>query len=203
VKQRHLPQASVYYYSFTLVLCVHHAYNIRMDNERTANLLGALALALSDRMTEEAETRAEHGAAAPAALVSVGADPGLSVGALAQIIGITHSATVRLVDRLAGDGLMERCAGVDGRSVGLRLTRRGAARRRAILNGRQQVLSQALATLPEDGRAALTPLIETLLGAMTADRRQADHICRLCDEDVCPEAICPVECAALRVEAAS
>ncbi|MGP1397598.1 MAG: MarR family winged helix-turn-helix transcriptional regulator [Inquilinaceae bacterium] len=174
-----------------------------MNDERTANLLGALALALTDRMTEEAETRAEHGAAAPAALVSVGADPGLSVGALAQVIGITHSATVRLVDRLAGDGLMERRAGVDGRSVGLRLTRRGAARRRAILSSRRQVLSEALAALPEDGHAVLTPLIETLLAAMTKDRRQADHICRLCDEDVCPEATCPVECAALRAGAAS
>ena len=36
-----------------------------MSIDRTANLLGALALALTDRMTEETETRAEHGAAAP------------------------------------------------------------------------------------------------------------------------------------------
>lgn len=173
-----------------------------MSIDRTANLLGALALALTDRMTEEAEIRAEHGAAAPAALVSVGVDPGLSVGALAHTIGLTHSATVRLVDRLSGDGVMERRDGPDGRSVGLHLTRRGSARRRAILNGRNQILSEALAALPVDDQAALTPLIETLLGAMAQNRQQADHICRLCDEDVCPEATCPVEGAARRVETA-
>ena len=174
-----------------------------MSIDRTANLLGALALALTDRMTEETETRAEHGAAAPAALVSVGADPGLSVGGLAQTVGLTHSATVRLVDRLARDGLVERRGGMDGRSVGLHLTRRGNARRRALLKGRHQILSEALAALTVEDQAALTPLIEALLDAMTRDRQQADHICRLCDEDVCPEATCPVEGAARRVEAAS
>lgn len=174
-----------------------------MNTDRTANLLGALALALTDRMTQEAEMRAEHGAAAPAALVSVGIDPGLSVGALAQTIGLTHSATVRLVDRLGRDGLMERRDGPDGRSVGLHLTRQGAARRRAILKGRHRVLSEALAALPTSDQAALTSLIEALLGAITLDRQQADHICRLCDEDVCPEATCPVERAARWAEAPS
>ena len=174
-----------------------------MSDDRTANLLGALALALTDRMTEEAETRAEHGAAAPAALVSIGVDPGLSVGALAQVVGLTHSATVRLIDRLVSHGLTERRARADGRSVGLHLTPRGATRRRAILKGRGRILSEALASLPVDDRSTLTPLVETLLGAMTSDRRLADHICRLCDEDVCPEAHCPVECAARRAEARS
>ena len=174
-----------------------------MNVDRTANLLGALALALTDRMTEETETRAEHGAAAPAALVSVGIDPGLSVQALARTVGLTHSATVRLVDRLARDGLVERRDGIDGRSVGLHLTRWGAARRSTILNGRHQVLSETLAALPTSDQSVLTVLLETLLGAMTQDRQQADHICRLCDEDVCPEATCPVECAARRARAAS
>lgn len=193
--------------SFATVLivdiCVQNAYINTMSIERTANLLGALALVLTDRMTEEIEIRAEHGAAAPAALVSVGVDPGLSVGALAQTIGLTHSATVRLVDRLAGDGLLERRDGLDGRSVRLHLTRRGSVRRRTILNGRHQILSETLAALPTSDQSALTVLVETLLGAITRDRQQADHICRLCDEDTCPEAICPVECAARRTEAAS
>ena len=171
-----------------------------MNSARTANLLGALALALTDRMTEEAETRAKHGAAAPAALVSVGVDPGVSVGALAHIIGLTHSATVRLVDRLADDDLMERRACTDRRRVGLHLTRHGAARRRTILSGRERVLTEALAALPEDGQAVLTPLIETLLGVMTGNRPQADHMCRMCDEDACPGATCPVERAARRTE---
>ena len=182
-----------------------------MSIDRTANLLGALALALTDRMTGEIELRAEHGAAAPAALVSIGVDPGLSMGALARIIGLTHSATVRLVDRLAKEGLVVRRPGarddadgrVDRRSVGLFLTLRGSGRRRAVLAARARVVSGVLASLPESDRVVLVPLIETMLGAMTGGRREADHICRLCDEGVCPQADCPVECAALRVEAGS
>ena len=172
-----------------------------MNEERTANLLGALALALTDRITSEAETRAQHGAAAPAALVSIGADPGLSIGSLATVINLTHSATVRLVDRLAVNQLVERRAGADERSVGLHLTRRGGARRRLILKGREQVLSGALAVVSEEDRAALTLIVERLLEALTQDRENADHICRMCDEDVCPEAACPVEFAVKRIEA--
>lgn len=183
---------------------MQNTYNNLMTQDRTANLLGALALALTDRMTEEAETRAEHGAAAPAALVSIGVDPGLSVTALARTVGLTHSAAVRLIDRLVEDGLAERRAAAgaraDGRAVGVCLTRRGAVRRQAILSGRGKVLSDVLAILPAKDQGALTALIETLLGAIPQGREQADHICRLCDESICPAAICPVECAARRAE---
>ncbi|UEX77642.1 MarR family winged helix-turn-helix transcriptional regulator [Sediminicurvatus halobius] len=164
-----------------------------MTDDRTANLLGALALALADSMSQEAETRAAHGAAAPAAIVSVGVAPGCSIDALARTIGLSHSATVRIVDRLAADGLVERRGGADRRAVGLHLTRRGVARRRAILKGRAEILTRALGPLSEEDRAALTAHLETILGAFTRDRRHADHICRLCDEDVCPHERCPVE----------
>jgi DNA-binding MarR family transcriptional regulator len=102
---------------------------------------------------------------------------------------------VRLVDRLAADGLVERRGGADRRAVGLHLTRRGVARRRAILTGRAAVLARALSPLSEDDQAAPTTHLETILGAFTRDRRHADHICRLCDEDACPQERCPVECA--------
>ncbi len=166
-----------------------------MSDERTANLLGALSLTLTDRLTEETQMRAERGAAAPAALISVGAAPGDSIDALSRTIGLTHSATVRLIDRLARDGLVERRSGADARSVSLYLTPHGAARRRGILQGRREVLTDALSPLSPQEQVLLTRLMETLLGALTQDRQDADHICRLCDEDACPQDRCPVECA--------
>ena len=166
-----------------------------MTEDRTANLLGALALALTDALKEETEARADHGAAAPAALVSIGIAPGGSIDALARTLGLSHSATVRLVDRLANHGLVDRRDGPDGRTSALHLTRRGGARRRAILDGRGEVLIRALRSLSPDQRAVLTGLLETLLGSLTRDRLHADHICRLCDEHVCPGETCPVECA--------
>lgn len=166
-----------------------------MTDDRTANLLGALALALTDRLIEETETRAKHGAAAPAALVSIGVAPGEPIDQLARTLALSHSATVRLIDRLAADGLVERRSLPDGRAVGLHLTRSGTARRRAILSGRRRVLGEVLAPLSAKQQDSLTALAETLLGRMTAGRQSADHICRLCDEDACPQESCPVECA--------
>ena len=166
-----------------------------MDDDRTANLLGALALGLADALIHETEMRAQHGAAAPAALVTVGFTPDRSIDTLARTLDLSHSATGRLVDRLAKDGLVERRAGEDGRVSSLRLTRQGQARRRAILRGRRQVLAEALGALSDEEQGALTSLMERLLGALTQGRRHADHICRLCDEDVCPGETCPVECA--------
>lgn len=175
-----------------------HTYNCIMTDKRTANLLGALALALADGMSEEVEARAEHGTAAPAALVTIGISPGGSINALAQTIGLTHSATVRLVDRLAADELVERRGGEDRRTVGLYLTRSGIARRRAILKGRNKILAKALSPLCNDQKTMLTELMEILLRGLTQNRIHADIICRLCDEDVCPQEDCPVESAVLK-----
>jgi len=185
---RHLARGLKY------VCCMHTLYG--MDSDRNANLLGALSLALADRMVEEAEARAQHGAAAPAALVTVGVEPGITVGGLAKVLGLTHSATVRLVDRLATDALIKRDRCEDRRSVSLYLTARGTSRRRAILEARSRILRDALATLSSEDQSQLSGHLETLLFALTGSRLEANHTCRLCDEEVCPEARCPVENAA-------
>lgn len=180
---------------FFLVMCVHHAYIFGMNENRTANLIGALVLALADALKAETDARAEHSAAAPAALVTIGFYPGESIDRLSQTLGLSHSATVRLVDRLAADALVDRRGGVNGRTSALHLTRRGKVRMHSILDGRRRVLTEALSPLSADERALLTGLMEKLLGALTRDRKHADHICRLCDERVCPGETCPVECA--------
>ena len=170
-----------------------HTYMSRMTDERTANLLGALALALADTVRHETETRAELGAAGPAALVTIGIDPGESIHMLAAVLGLSHSATVRLVDRLVADGLVERRAGADGRTLALYLTRSGIDRRHLVLDGRRRRLSEALGSLTPDEKTALTPMLEKILASLTQGRQHADHICRLCDEDCCPGDTCPVE----------
>ena len=164
-----------------------------MNDDRTANLLGALALALTDALRQETEAQATLGAGAPAALVTIGIDPGGSIHTLAAVLGLSHSATVRLVDRLAADGLVERRAGADGRTLALHLTPPGRERRQQILDGRRRVLGDALAALSAPERDTLTRLTEILLSGLTQGRQHADHICRLCDEDVCPRETCPVE----------
>ena len=163
-----------------------------MKPSRTSNLLGALAVALGDSLTEVTERGARHGAAAPAALVTITDEPGISIERLRGVLHLSHSGTVRLIDRLAADDLVERRSGPDQRTVSLVLTAAGEAAAAAVLAERQSVLDRALSRLTPAERRTLTPLVEKLLAGASAGRQSADHICRLCDTSVCPLSDCPV-----------
>ena len=164
-----------------------------MDAERTLNLLGALALSVMDALNVVVEANAGHGGETPAALVTLGADPGLSINALRQILNLSHPGTVRLIDRLASQGLVERRAGADGRTLALFLTDAGHERRQAILTERRQQLQFAVNTLTQNEHKQLTKLLEKMLTAMTTSELRNFAICRLCEEEVCPADRCPVE----------
>src|SRR5918999_5994664 len=72
---------------------------------REGNLLGAVSLAVSDRVRAACERGASQGGSAPAALVSLaGYLDGSPIDAVRGPLGLTHSATVRLVDRLVAAG---------------------------------------------------------------------------------------------------
>src|SRR5687768_6517652 len=86
---------------------------------RDANVLGAFSVAVTDRV------RADSGGSALLALHTWLA--GASIDRLARVLELSHSGTVRLVDRLAAAGLLERLGGPDGRAVALQLTERGHA----------------------------------------------------------------------------
>lgn len=164
-----------------------------MDDERTSNLLGALALGVVDAFHAGVEANAGYGGETPAALVTLGVEPGLSINQLRQILNLSHPGTVRLVDRLEKEGLVERRSGADGRTLALFLSDAGHERRRAILRERRQQLQLALNGLTSDEREQLTTLLEKMLSAMTTSQLRAFALCRLCDEDVCPGDRCPVE----------
>jgi MarR family transcriptional regulator, negative regulator of the multidrug operon emrRAB len=164
-----------------------------MDEERTLNLLGALAIALTDDLHSATEASAGYGGETPAALVTLGADPGLSINALRQILNLSHPGTVRLIDRLESENLVERRAGADGRTLALFLTRKGETRRNAILRQRRQPLQLAMSELTDRDRQQLTRLLEKMLAALTTSELRNFVICRLCEEEVCPAERCPVE----------
>jgi DNA-binding MarR family transcriptional regulator len=166
-----------------------------MADARTVNVLGALVVTLHDELAAASEAAAEHGAAYPAALATMLGEPGLTIEQLRHILGLSHSGTVRLLDALEGEGSVERRAGRDARSVALQLTPQGRRQARAVLDARRKALDPALAALTPAERAQLLQLSEKLLGALTRDWAHSDHICRLCDLAVCPEATCPVACA--------
>ncbi|ROP33559.1 MarR family transcriptional regulator [Couchioplanes caeruleus] len=162
-------------------------------NGRALNLLGALVDALHDRMADEGTQVSGLGASAPAALATLRACPGESVESLSRVLGITNSGAVRLVDRLASAGLMERRPGRDARSVALHLTPAGSAVALQIVSRRREALRHALAGLRPQERAALGTMAERVLAELSTDRHSADRICRLCDYVLCPQDRCPVE----------
>ena len=168
-----------------------------MSTARLNNLLGALVLSLHDDLRRDIEQRLGMQGAAGAAIVTIGNSPDRSVEWLSHALLLTHSGTVRLVDKLAADGLVERRdASHDARAVSLRLTASGERRMRAILEARRAVLERALDALGTADLKKLCDLVERMLGAITEVPR-GDAMCRLCEESVCPQDRCPVtrQCA--------
>src|SRR5215469_3410348 len=106
-------------------------------SKRLENLLGALAVALSDAIGSAAETATGHAGAMGAALATLAQEPGLGIEQLRVPLGRTQSATVRVVDQLVAEGYAERRAGRDNRSVAVVPTETGNQAAARVLDSRQ------------------------------------------------------------------
>jgi DNA-binding MarR family transcriptional regulator len=130
-----------------------------------------------------------------AALVHLDAYPGDSVQALADVLRVSQPAAVKVVNRLAGDGLLERRQGPDGRTRALHLSPAGREAAARVLADRAAQLEEVLQVLGDDEREHLQPLLEKLVAALAGDRPGALTVCRLCDRTSCcgAPAGCPLE----------
>jgi len=172
-----------------------------------ANVLGALALIVTDRTADAIAAAAGQpvtDAAALSALHHILDRP--TVDRLAQVLGLTHSGAVRLVDRLTAAGCVTREPGPDGRSLSVALTRKGERAAARVSAARAGLLSGALAELSPTERSTLHELLGRVLGALVqskvADAPGAGGwTCRLCDLTACgrPEGHCPAANAARAV----
>ncbi|WP_146102234.1 MarR family winged helix-turn-helix transcriptional regulator [Nocardia nova] len=170
-----------------------------------ANVLGALSLVVADGMNTAVEAVAALGPSAPAALAAMHQFlDGGSVTQLSSVLGLSHSGTVRLVDRLVAEGLVERGGAQDGRAVSVVLTRDGRDMAARILRTREKSLTSALSALSADEIDNLAATLDAMLTTMTLARaeqraargndRSQPWLCRLCDFDACgrSEGSCPV-----------
>lgn len=173
------------------------------------NVVATLVLTLTDRISEATERAAGRGGQAPAALVALQEFlGGGTIEQLRQTLGLSHSAAVRLVDRLAADGHILRHEGPDdGRTVALALTPAGRSAARRILAARSAAVEESLASLDGGERRNLHASVGKLLAAITESRlaeRAAGRpphtgwMCRLCDFQACgrPAGRCPTANAA-------
>jgi DNA-binding MarR family transcriptional regulator len=157
--------------------------------QRTANLLGAASLAVADSLREAVEGATGFGGALPAALVTLAAYPRRNMEALRAALGISQPGVVRLVERLESQGWVRRDSD-NGRAVALEVTPAGRRVVTKLLAARDTALTALLDPLEPEEQRQLTPLLEKLLAARTHDRRQLEHLCRLCRRRVCEQ--CPV-----------
>jgi DNA-binding MarR family transcriptional regulator len=168
---------------------------------RETNLVGALALAVSDRAAvamAEAAGVSESAATALSALHHFLDRP--SVDMLRQVLGLTSSGTVRLVDSLVKAGYVRRKPGDDARSTAITLTASGRAAAKRVAAARAAVLTEVLAPLSDDERRLLDGVLGKILVGLMREPGATRWNCRQCDTVSCrgSEGGCPVGNEALR-----
>ena len=161
------------------------------------NLLGALSRALTDRVAAALDTTLGIGGNAAPALLSVGTRPGESIDQLSRVLRLTHSATVRMVDRLEQRGWVQRDrggggGGGDGRTAALTLTATGRSAFRRLLKARNTAVNRVTGVLGDRENETLRKLLTKMLASLPGDRAEARHICRMCEHGVCVGPRCPV-----------
>ncbi len=164
-----------------------------------ANVLGALALVITDRTTAAiagASGLSASAAAAVSALHQFLDRPTLDH--LRRVLGLTPSGAVRLVDRLAEAGLVSRGPGPDGRSRAVLLTGRGREAAERIAAARAALLNDLVAGLSPAERETLHALLGRLMSASVRAKEGGGWICRMCDLSGCgrPDGRCPAANAA-------
>jgi DNA-binding MarR family transcriptional regulator len=167
--------------------------------EQAANLLGALGSAVDDRVkaaVTEAAGGAENDATALSALLHFLDDP--RIDQLAQVLGLTSSGTVRLVDRLQRLGLVERSGGEDARATSVVMTAAGRVRAEKVNRARTEMLERALAALSPAEQDQFGALAGKILVGIMRPPGAYGWMCRQCDTGRCgrPEGHCPVARAA-------
>lgn len=161
-------------------------------SEHLLNLLGAFVTDQGDALTRELERAIGTGGSIPAALLSIETWPDRSIDFLANVVGLTHSATVRLVARLEAEGWVERGAGADGRVVALRLKRAGRKRVQAARNARRDQLAAFAEHFHPGALEEFERALTRFLRDPSRTRQEARHSCRFCDHTVCRGAACPI-----------
>jgi MarR family transcriptional repressor of emrRAB len=156
--------------------------------ELLANWVGALASAVDAQVAQAA---GEHGGTAMGALLTCSYFPDVTVGELGEVLGLTGSGAVRLVDRLERDGLVARQAR-QGRMVTVSLTGRGRRLARDLQRRRLAVIGGLLSSLTDGERTQLAGMLGKVLHDAGLAAGQARRVCQFCDHRRCDGEACPV-----------
>lgn len=161
------------------------------------NVLGAFSRALSDRMDEAVVKATGLTTSACYVITQVGTEPLSSIETLRRMLNLDHSSLVRSLNRLESAGLLERLRGLgdDARVVRIQLTMTGEKTFSQILDARRGVLDSSLNGLSADELEFMRSVIGKMMTNVVIAGDDQHYVCRLCDLEVCPQEVCPVNCA--------
>jgi len=161
-----------------------------------ANILGALALLIQDRVQARWQAELDLSPMAAAAMVQIEQEPGCSIELVAGRIGLSHSATVRVIDKLVERDLVAKDrARKDARAQSLKLTKAGKRLAQQLHAARNRVTDDLLTRLPPQQIEALGGAIGAILNCAVTNPDEAEITCRVCDETRCRPEICPIKVA--------
>ena len=163
-----------------------------MTRLRTANLLAALAAEATQRVEAGLKTHPNQTDSSIAALNVMGFWDGITNNELARVLQLSHSATVRVVDKLESQGFVEARGGEDKRATYLHLTAAGKKAAQPALTARCVAVDGLLGALTAKEEAQLAQLLEKLITPLATDDYAISHFCRLCDFTECPGDQCPM-----------
>ncbi|ODN70493.1 MarR family transcriptional regulator [Methylobrevis pamukkalensis] len=145
------------------------------DSTAVADKLAIVAQAVIDAIEGDTDGLSPS---AVAALISLKARGILSIGTVAQLTGLTHSAAVRLVDRLEKDWLVRRQRRA-GREVMVELTSRGRRRAGQLQEKRLAVTGSFLGHLSAADASALDAILSRLIAGLVAGSADPDLLFRM------------------------
>jgi len=163
-----------------------------MNRLRTANLLAAFSGEVTERAGTTLKSHPNQTDSAVAALNVVGFWEGITNAKLAQVLKLSHTATVRLVDKLEAQGLVQAREGKDKRATHLHLTPAGRKRVQSALVARCAAVKGYLDVLTAAEEKQLAHLLEKLMRPLAKDAYGVSHFCRLCEVTACPGEQCPM-----------
>lgn len=164
-----------------------------------ANVLGALALVVTDEMLRRVVDIEGPSTSDAAAVSALGQFlDGATLDRVHRVLGLTPSGAVRLVDRLAESGLVSREPGPDKRSRAVRLTEEGRRHSDAVRRSRSNYLRELTADLSAAEVATLRGLLARVVGTVVDHKDGGAWTCRLCDLTACrrDQGECPTFAAA-------
>lgn len=116
-----------------------------------------------------------------------------SVGGIAEGLGVTHPAAVKLVDKLARKGLVTRgIAAADHRQAEIGVTEEGRRLVNAVRQERTQRLARVLDQMSAEERQALIHGLQAFVTAALKDDGALDQLCVSC------QALLPTDCVDFR-----